>query len=214
MSKKGFPPGVHLKGGRNAAPVLAQMAQEFYEPIIPIVLELRRQGLSLRAIGRELDRRGIRTRHVSSSVYVGSDPDGEIIWNTTINRWGPAQVRRVLIRGGVNRAAAPTPSPAAAPRQIAPAPTGTTPPAAPAPSAPPAAKPVTPATVTTLATSTPPADAADIHVWIGSQAAGPFTAAQVKTLFRNGIINPDTRCERHGHTGPLRKLLAELSANG
>ena len=57
----GFPPGVHLIGGRNAAPYLRQLAREFYAPIIPVVVDLRRQGLSLRAIARELDRRGIKT---------------------------------------------------------------------------------------------------------------------------------------------------------
>jgi hypothetical protein len=75
----GFPPGVHLIGGRNAAPVNAQLAREFYTPILPLVAELHRQGLSLRAIARELDRRGIKTR-----------PE----WD----RWSATQVRRVLAR--------------------------------------------------------------------------------------------------------------------
>jgi hypothetical protein len=57
-----FPPGAHLKGGQAAAESNRQLAREFYGPILPIVLELHRQGLSLRAIGRELDRRGIMTR--------------------------------------------------------------------------------------------------------------------------------------------------------
>jgi hypothetical protein len=49
-----FPPGVHLKGGQTSAVVNAELAREFYAPIIPLVTELRRQGLSLRAIAREL----------------------------------------------------------------------------------------------------------------------------------------------------------------
>ena len=106
MQKPGFPPGVHLKGGRNAAPVLAEMAREFYAPIIPIVLELRRQGLSLRAIGRELDRRGIRTRVGCFYRSFRSRP--------RIVRWSAAQVRRVLIRAEAESrvaAASPTPPP-------------------------------------------------------------------------------------------------------
>lgn len=94
MYERRFPPGVHLKGGRNAAPVHAEMADEFYAPVIPIVLELRRQGLSLRAIARELDQRGIRTR---VGCYHEPTPD----WTRTkvrIVRWSAAQVRRVLIR--------------------------------------------------------------------------------------------------------------------
>jgi hypothetical protein len=85
-----FPKGVHLKGGRNAAPVLAAMAREFYAPLIPIVMELREQGLSLRAIARELEKRGIMSR---------------LTWP----RWSAAQVRRVVIRaaGGI-----PDPRPA------------------------------------------------------------------------------------------------------
>jgi hypothetical protein len=75
-----FPPGVHLKGGRNAAPVLAEMAREFYAPIIPIVMELHGQGLSLRAIAAELERRKIKSR-----------------WGWP--RWSAAQVMRILARG-------------------------------------------------------------------------------------------------------------------
>ena len=54
----GFPPGVHQLGGRNAAEGHAQAAREFYAPLLPVVVELRRRGLSLRAIAAELDRRG------------------------------------------------------------------------------------------------------------------------------------------------------------
>jgi hypothetical protein len=76
-----FPPGAHEKGGRNAAPVLAALAREFYAPLLPIVLALYRQGLSLRAIARELGRRGIKTR-----------------WEYPGERWNVVQVRRVLDR--------------------------------------------------------------------------------------------------------------------
>ncbi len=57
-----FPPGVHLKGGRTAAVTHAAAAREFYAQLLPVIVELRRQGLSLRAIAAELDRRGIKTR--------------------------------------------------------------------------------------------------------------------------------------------------------
>jgi hypothetical protein len=76
-----FPPGVHLKGGQTSAPINAAKAREFYAPIIPVVVELRRKGLSLRAIARELDRLGIRTR----IQY----PD---------QRWNASQIRRILAR--------------------------------------------------------------------------------------------------------------------
>src|SRR4051794_30402904 len=93
-----FPPGVHLKGGQNAAPVLAEMAREFYAPIVPVVVELRGQGLSLRAIARELDRRGVRTRQVSKPAFAGLGTDGEPLWDMEILRWSAAQVRRILMR--------------------------------------------------------------------------------------------------------------------
>ena len=68
----------------------AWVANEFYAPIIPIVMELHGKGLSLRAIGRELDRRGIRT-----SVGHWCGPGKK----QTIILWSAAQVRRVLARG-------------------------------------------------------------------------------------------------------------------
>ncbi len=51
----------------------------FYRAIIPIVVELRGQGLSLRAIAAELHRRGIRMRHCGTG-------------------WSASQVRRMLAR--------------------------------------------------------------------------------------------------------------------
>ena len=70
-----------LEAGAEAAKTLRALAVEFYAPIIPIVAELRQQGLSLRAIAAELDRRGVATR------YYGHD-----------GKWSATQVRRVLIR--------------------------------------------------------------------------------------------------------------------
>jgi hypothetical protein len=90
-----FPPDAHLKGGRNAAPVLAEMAREFYAPIIPIVMELHGQGLSLRAIAAELERRKIKTR-----------------WEWP--RWSAAQVRRIVARGLAIAESEPQVSPACA----------------------------------------------------------------------------------------------------
>jgi hypothetical protein len=78
-----FPPGACIKGGANAAPVLAEMAREFYAPIIPVAVELRGRGLSLRDIARELEQRGIQPRLGCRST------------------WAAAQVRRILLRAGV-----------------------------------------------------------------------------------------------------------------
>jgi hypothetical protein len=108
----GFPPRGHLKGGQNAAPVNRALAREFYAPIIPIVVELRRQGLSLRAIARELDRRGIRTRQVG--WYKAGASVMEVI------RWSATQVKRVLARAagsGPAPAASVTPSPGVGPAE-------------------------------------------------------------------------------------------------
>ncbi len=74
-------------GGRNAAVSNARYAREFYAPIIPIVVELRNQGLSLRFIARELDARGIIMR--SEEVPIGAVHKG---------RWNAGQVRRILLR--------------------------------------------------------------------------------------------------------------------
>jgi hypothetical protein len=74
-----FPAGVHLIGGRNAAPINRALADEHYRPILPAVADLRRQGLSLRAIARELERRGVPTRH-------------------EFGRWHARQVARILAR--------------------------------------------------------------------------------------------------------------------
>jgi hypothetical protein len=75
------PSGVHLKGGQTAAVTHATAAREFYAPLLPVIVELRRQGLSLRAIAAELDRRGIKTRQE---------------WD----HWSATQIRRVLARAG------------------------------------------------------------------------------------------------------------------
>lgn len=84
-----FPPGVHLKGGKAGGETLAKLAREFYAPIIPIVQRLREQGLSLRAIARELEKQGIKTQQG---------------WE----RWNATQVSRILQRSAVNEAAPPT----------------------------------------------------------------------------------------------------------
>jgi hypothetical protein len=77
----GFPAGVHLKGGQNAAPVLAELAREFYAPSIPVVLTLHGHGLSLGAIARELESRRIKPNHGCQA------------------EWSAVQVRQVLARG-------------------------------------------------------------------------------------------------------------------
>jgi hypothetical protein len=74
-----FPPGVHRKGGQAAASTHVAMAREFYGPLLALVAELRRSGLSLRAIAGELQRRGLKTRQG---------------WK----EWSATQVGRVLAR--------------------------------------------------------------------------------------------------------------------
>src|SRR4051812_34573189 len=107
--KRAFPPGAHLKGGRNAAPVLVELAREFYAPIIPIVQELHKQGLSLREIGRELERRQIKPR---IGGPVGGPGGG--------SRWAAAQVRRVLLYAAKPASLAAAPAKASTPPTQAP----------------------------------------------------------------------------------------------
>jgi hypothetical protein len=87
-----FPPGASAKGGQAAIQTNVESARAFYAPILPVVAELHAQGLSLRQIARELDRRGVKTR----LQYPGQ-------------RWNAMQVRRVLARiaaeGGVTQPA-------------------------------------------------------------------------------------------------------------
>jgi hypothetical protein len=78
----GFPPGVHHQGGAASAPVNAALALEFYRTLLPLVADLRRRGLSLRAIARELERRAVKTRQE---------------WP----HWSATQVRRVLARAAL-----------------------------------------------------------------------------------------------------------------
>ena len=94
----GFPPAAHRKGGEMSRKVNADMANEFYAPIIPVVVELRCQGLSLRAIARELDRRGIRTRQVGWVRYSRATSEGPRRGKIEFIRWSATQVRRVLAR--------------------------------------------------------------------------------------------------------------------
>jgi hypothetical protein len=101
----GFSPSAARKGSLAAALVLRRLAEQFYAPVLPVVVELRQQGLSLRAIAKELDRRGIKTRYGTRTgwlpVRVGT------AWKYTItfklvsesySRWTAEQVRRVLKR--------------------------------------------------------------------------------------------------------------------
>jgi hypothetical protein len=88
MPKRCFPPGVHRLGGLNAAPVNRQLADEFCREVAPVALELRRAGLSLRAIGQELARRGIAPRNGSKG-----------------QTWSASSVRRLLDRAKLLAAA-------------------------------------------------------------------------------------------------------------
>jgi hypothetical protein len=76
-----FPPGVHLAGGRNSAPVNRALAAAFDARVLPLVLALRSEGLSLRAVARELERRRVPTRYEAAG-----------------GRWHGRQVARILSR--------------------------------------------------------------------------------------------------------------------
>jgi hypothetical protein len=71
-------PGAHLTGGRNAALTHRRDAEAFYRNVVPLVAQLRSEGLSLRAIAAELQRRGAPARYG--------------------DRWSASTVRRVLAR--------------------------------------------------------------------------------------------------------------------
>jgi hypothetical protein len=81
-----FPHGASAKGGQASIKTNVESARAFYAPILPVVAELHGQGLSLRQIARELDRRGIKTRQE---------------WD----HWSATQVRRVLARIAADRRA-------------------------------------------------------------------------------------------------------------
>jgi hypothetical protein len=89
MFQRGCVTDAHYRGGQAAAITNAQLAREFYAPIIPIVVELRNQGLSLRAIAGELDRRGTIMRFEQPPPGYPPVHDGH---------WNASQVRRVLLR--------------------------------------------------------------------------------------------------------------------
>lgn len=196
-----LPPGAQLKGGQAAAPVHAAAARAFYAPIAPVVLELHRQKLSLREIARELEKRGIRPRN--------GRPGG----------WSASQVRRVLLRAGVEAIARPATVaiPQAGPPVPAPRP-GSTPPAAKFPSPPaagvvppvsnrqqqPPAQPVAAAPPARRAAAT--ADA--IYLRLGGERKGPYTEAQVRNMLKLAHVGPGTFGQREGSEEwlPLRTL--------
>ncbi|HZZ80910.1 MAG TPA: hypothetical protein VFE62_20580 [Gemmataceae bacterium] len=87
-------------GGFNAGITLAEEARKFYEPLIPIAMELQRQGLSLRDIADEFERRGILTRTDHDFLVNCCDRMGRPRpKDFRPHCWAAAQVRRVLMRG-------------------------------------------------------------------------------------------------------------------
>jgi hypothetical protein len=74
----GFTPEARLKGGQVTGRQTSRLTREADAALLPIVLLLRQQKLSLRAIAAELDRRGIRPRQG--------------------RRWQARQVSRLLAR--------------------------------------------------------------------------------------------------------------------
>ncbi|HEY1978217.1 MAG TPA: recombinase family protein [Candidatus Baltobacteraceae bacterium] len=67
---------LNVDAGQRGAARTAKLARDSYVDVLPLVQELRAKGLSLQAIGAELDARGIFTRNGRS--------------------WNPMQVARVL----------------------------------------------------------------------------------------------------------------------
>lgn len=61
--RPGPPPGACHKGGAAAAVTLRQLCREADAQVAPLIVELRRQGHSLRAIAAELTARSIPTRY-------------------------------------------------------------------------------------------------------------------------------------------------------
>ena len=141
----------------------------------------------MREIGYELEHRGIKPRI-----------------NYGIGKWGPAQMRRALIRGQEEERAAEK---ASAPRSpiVTPAPKA---PAAMA--AAPAAKALPAPAVKPPDQKAPPAPTATVEfrLWIAGQAKGPFSEAQVKAELAAGRITLETNCNRKGESTwqPLRNL--------
>jgi hypothetical protein len=193
-----FPPGAPMKGNR----VVAKLARDWAAPIFPVVLELHGQGLSLRKIGRELERRGISPR-----------------LNNGNGVWGPAQVSRVLIlaqederekeekksRITESPALFPAPTVAESSEMLAVKLSRNTPTSPPAPSSALVPKASSPA-ASPLATPN-----VLFRLWIGGHAKGPFTEAQVKAELAAGRITLETNCNRIGESTwrPLRKLFGE-----
>jgi hypothetical protein len=200
-----FPPGVHLKGGRAAAPVHAASAREFYAPLIPIVLDLHQQGLSLREIATELEERGIKPR-----------------LNYLTGTWAAAQVRRVLMRAAAMTPTAPVTEAEEKAEEKAEA-----------QGAPPAAKrrPFQKLTKVNIqaaipapdpqplerkgeaqkapSNSPPAAPPANIQLWLHNQVKGPFTEPQLKAMLDASMITLETLSYRPGMAAfwrPLREL--------
>jgi hypothetical protein len=79
----------------------------FSAPIIPVVVELRQQELSLREVARELYRRGIPS---DPCGWGYETPNGRVP-----SLWSEAQVRRLLRRAGRDTFAAGKIAPGATP---------------------------------------------------------------------------------------------------
>ncbi len=192
-------------------------ADAFYASIIPIVLELHTQGLSLREIARELDKREIRTRQSSDAT------------TTRFLRWNAPQVRRILQRAGIATPQPSSPSrkpsapalarPAAAQPASAVAPVSEQqqhgspvrhPAATRAPRAPvttaPRSKPA--ATGAVAVSSAAPADG--IFVKLGGLVKGPWQESRVRAMLKAGAVGAGSLGRRDGSGVwiPLGELLA------
>jgi hypothetical protein len=194
----------HQTSGPGAA------ADEFYAPIIPLVVELHQQGLSLRKIAAELDRRELRTRQICMHRLNGTE-----VVSTTYFSWNAAQIGRILDRAGVPRTKRPrsgTRPPAAGGVADAPIVQQRRQPARQrADSAPADLQAAAPRQVPSAqnARPLPPAVSADINLFMSGKPCGPFTRAQVQAMLDAGTATLDTPAFRNVTDVwvPLRKLL-------
>jgi hypothetical protein len=88
-SMRAFPRGASQRGAAAAAVAHREECRKADSLIAPLILELRSQGLSLRAIAKELTRRGIKTRQENRT-------------------WHARQVARILARAAGAAATPPT----------------------------------------------------------------------------------------------------------
>jgi hypothetical protein len=98
MAVQGFPAGAGAKGTRT----LMAQSREFHAAVTPVVMELQRQGLSLRGIARELEKRGVLPRQEWDYIVAVCDRRGMKRPSDFRTRgWSANQVLRVIQRSAL-----------------------------------------------------------------------------------------------------------------